>query len=39
MNRRANDGMSYDPATDMIPLWGNEGERGSFRRESRQRLA
>lgn len=31
MNRRANDGMSYDPATDMIPLWGNEGERGSFR--------
>ncbi|MBR7184592.1 MAG: M18 family aminopeptidase [Clostridia bacterium] len=31
MNRRANDGMTYDAATDMIPLWG--GEAGSFRRQ------
>lgn len=29
MNRNANDGMRYDPAVDMLPLWG--GESGSFR--------
>ena len=29
MNRRANDGMTYDAHTDMIPLWG--GEAGSYR--------
>lgn len=29
MNRKANDGMSYDAHVDMLPLWG--GESGSFR--------
>ena len=31
MNRKANDGYSYDPKTDMVPLMGLGLEKGSFR--------
>lgn len=31
MNRQANDGMSYNAAVDMLPLYGSETESGSFR--------
>jgi len=31
MNRKANDGYSYDPQTDMVPLMGLGLEKGSFR--------
>ncbi len=31
MNRNANDGMSYNPAVDMLPLCGEAEEAGSFR--------
>ncbi len=31
MNRTANSGMSYNAAVDMIPLFGGEGEKGTFR--------
>ncbi|MBQ8207311.1 MAG: M18 family aminopeptidase [Clostridia bacterium] len=30
MNRNANDGMSYNPAVDMLPLFGEAGESGRF---------
>ena len=30
MNRGANDGMKYDPAVDMIPLFGEPSSAGSF---------
>lgn len=30
MNRSANDGMKYDPAVDMIPLFGAASSAGSF---------
>lgn len=32
MNRNANDGMSYNPAVDMIPLCGEAAEAGSLRK-------
>ena len=31
MNRQANDGMSYNAAVDMLPLYGLESAAGSFR--------
>lgn len=31
MNREANKGMNYNPAVDMIPLFAEGGEEGSFR--------
>jgi len=31
MNRQANDGMSFNPAVDMLPLYALEGQAGSFR--------
>lgn len=31
MNRNANDGMSYNPAVDMLPLLSTEGQKGGFR--------
>ena len=31
MNRNANDGMNYNAAVDMLPLFGNEEAKGSFR--------
>lgn len=31
MNRNANDGMSYNPAVDMLPLFAEGDEKGSFR--------
>lgn len=30
MNRQANDGMSYNAATDMLPLFGEAAEKGKF---------
>ncbi len=30
MNRKANDGMSYNPAVDMLPLFGSDNEKGCF---------
>lgn len=30
MNRNVNDGMSFNPAVDMIPLWGLDGQVASF---------
>ena len=32
MNRSANENTSYNPAVDMLPLFGGENERGSFRK-------
>ncbi len=32
MNRNANDGMSYNPAVDMLPLFGEASDAGSLRR-------
>jgi len=31
MNRQANDGMKYNPAVDMLPLYGTKGDKGTFR--------
>ncbi|MDD6800200.1 MAG: M18 family aminopeptidase [Firmicutes bacterium] len=31
MNRNANDGMSYNAAVDMLPLYGSAGRKGSFK--------
>ena len=31
MNRNANDGMTYNAAVDMLPLFGGEDAKGSFR--------
>lgn len=31
MNRNANDGMKYDPAVDMLPLYGTEDANGTLR--------
>jgi len=31
MNREANDGMKYNPAVDMLPLYGVKAEKGSLR--------
>lgn len=31
MNRNANDGFAYNPAVDMIPLYGGEGEKNTLR--------
>ena len=31
MNRNANDGASYNPAVDMLPLLGTDGQKGTFR--------
>ena len=33
MNRNANDGMSYNPAVDMIPLFGEASDAGMLRRK------
>jgi aspartyl aminopeptidase len=33
MNRNANDGMSYNPAVDMVPLCGEASEAGFLRKE------
>ena len=30
MNRNVNEGMSFNPAVDMIPLWGLDGQVASF---------
>ena len=30
MNRQANDGMKYNPAVDMLPLFGEAAEKGKF---------
>ena len=30
MNRQANDGMKYNPAVDMIPLFGEAAEKGKY---------
>jgi aspartyl aminopeptidase len=32
MNRQANDGMSYNAAVDMLPLYGGAAEKGGLRR-------
>ena len=31
MNRKANDGYSWNPAVDLLPLWGSGEEKGFFR--------
>ena len=31
MNRQANDGMKYNPAVDMLPLYGTKSDKGSLR--------
>ncbi|MBQ9967620.1 MAG: M18 family aminopeptidase [Oscillospiraceae bacterium] len=33
MNRSMNEGLSYDPKTDLVPLYGLSDAKGSFRRE------
>ena len=31
MNRQANDGMKYNPAVDMLPLYGTKADKGTLR--------
>lgn len=31
MNRQANDGMKYNPAVDMLPLYGTKSDKGTLR--------
>ena len=31
MNRQANDGMKYNPAVDMLPVYGTKSDKGTFR--------